>query len=213
MTLASGEAGIVLDTKSGVLTQLRGFRVRLAARHTPGILDAQTSFTKVHGSASASFGGHILTDVFLDLHLAGERNWGRYPFFDAAFLGGTTIPTELQFSGITGLPLRGFDYNRFAGDSAVVLNTELRVAIGKFLALLPCKYGISGVADIGRVFLANDPTIAPGSSARWHHGVGGGLWLAVYAAGPGLVLATSVNAQIVRSDERTAFYLSGGFGL
>jgi hypothetical protein len=213
MTLASGEAGLLLDTKSGALTRQRGFRVRLATRHTPGILDAQESFTKIHGSASASFGGHILTDVFLDLHVGGEKNWGRYPFYDAAFLGGATIPTELQFSGITGLPLRGFDFNRFAGDSAVVGNAELRIAIGKFLALLPVRYGISGVADIGRVFISNDPSTPGGSSSRWHHGVGGGVWLAVYAAGPGLLLATSLNATIVHSDERTAFYLSGGFGL
>jgi len=223
MTLASGEAGIELDTKSGVLTKLRGFRLRLAVRHTPDILDARTSshvaqgggaFTKLHGSASASFGGHILTDVFLDLHLAGERNWGRYPFYDAAFLGGTTIPTELLFSGIGGLPLRGFDYNRFAGDSAVVMNTELKIGIGKFLALLPWRYGISGVADIGRVFLANDPSVPSGeTSSRWHHGVGGGVWLAVFAATPGLEFASAINALIVRSDERTAFYISGGFGL
>jgi hypothetical protein len=210
LTLVGVEAGLLLDTKAGELTARRGFRARLAVRQTPGILDAQQAYTKVHAAASASFGGHILTDVFLDLHVAGEKNWGKYPFFDSVFLGGNTLPTELQFSGITGLPLRGFDYNRFAGDSAVVGNLELKVAVGRFLALLPFRYGVSGVADIGRVFFAGDTGDA---RTRWHHGVGGGVWLAVYAASPGLVLATTINAIVVRSDERTAFYVVGGFGL
>jgi hypothetical protein len=207
MTLASGEVGLLLDTSTGALTGRRGFRVRFAARHTPAIFDATDAFTKVHASAATSLGGHLITDVFLDLHVAAEKNWGRYPFFDAAFLGGSTLWIPLDFSAMAAIPLRGYDQNRFAGDAAVGANAELRIGIGKFLALLPFRYGVAGVADIGRVFFA------PESSSRWHNGVGGGLWLAVFAAGPGLQLATSINAMIVRSDEKTAFYLSTGFGL
>ena len=206
-TLVSGEAGVMLDTLSGALTERRGFRVRLAARHTPSVLDSSSSYTKLHGSASASIGGHLLTDVFLDLHAAAEKNWGIYPFFDSAFLGGASLPALMNLAGMGGVPLLGFDANRFAGDAAVGGVAELRIALGRFLALLPFRYGIAGVGDVGRVFVSGE------SSSKWHNGVGGGLWLAVYAAGPGLQLATSINAMIVRSDERTAFYLSGGFGL
>ena len=207
MTEGSGEVGLVLDTRTGALTSQRGFRFRLAGRHTPAIFSNPHAFSKVHASASASLGGRLITDVFLDLHAAAEKNWGTYPFFDAAFLGGASLPIPLALTGMGGIPLLGFDANRYAGDAAVGGNAELRIAVGRFLALLPFRYGISGVADVGRVFRAGMP------SSTWHNGAGGGLWLAVFAAGPGLVLATSVNAMIVRSDERTAFYVSTGFGL
>ena len=208
MTLASGEAGLLLDTTTGTLTERRGFRVRIGGRHTPAIFDSQEAFSKLRASAAASFGGRLVTDVFLELHGAAEKNWGRYPFFDAAFLGGAFLPGALDVSGIgVGAPLRGFDVNRFAGDASVSGNAELRIGIGRFLALLPFRYGIAAVGDVGRVFLAGE------TSSQWHSGVGGGLWLAVFAAGPGLQLASSLNAMIVRSDERTAFYLSTGFGL
>ena len=207
MTEGGGEVGLVLDTRTGALTSQRGFRFRLAGRHTPAIFSNPHAFSKVHVSASASLGGRLITDVFLDLHAAAEKNWGTYPFFDAAFLGGASLPIPLALTGMGGIPLLGFDANRYAGDAAVGGNAELRIAVGRFLALLPFRYGISGVADVGRVFRAGMP------SSTWHNGAGGGLWLAVFAAGPGLVLATSVNAMIVRSDERTAFYVSTGFGL
>jgi hypothetical protein len=207
MTQGSGEVGLLFDTRTGALTSQRGLRFRVSGRHTPAIFSNPHAFSKVHASATASLGWHLITDMFLDLHAAAEKNWGTYPFFDAAFLGGTTLPIPLALTGLGGIPLLGFDVNRYAGDAAVGGNAELRIGIGKFLALLPFRYGISGVADIGRVFLAGRP------SSTWHNGAGGGLWLAIFAAGPGLQLATSVNAMIVRSDERTAFYLSTGFGL
>jgi hypothetical protein len=207
MTQGSGEVGLLLDTRTGELTARRGFRFRVAGRHTPAIFSNPKAFSKVHASATASLGGRLITDVFLDVHVAAEKNWGTYPFFDAAFLGGAALPVPLALTGMGGIPLLGFDANRYAGDAAVGGNAELRIAIGRFLALLPFRYGISGVGDVGRVFRVNE------TSSTWHNAAGGGLWLAVFASGPGLQLATSINAMIVRSDERTAFYLSTGFGL
>ena len=66
--------------------------------------------------------------------------------------------------------------------------------------------GMAGLGDLGRVFVAGE------SSSRWHSGVGGGLWLALFATAPGAQIATSFNALVVRSDERTSFYFAGGFG-
>src|SRR5207245_8959613 len=102
------------------------------------------------------------------LHAAAQKNWGRYPFFDAAFLGGSTVPIPLALTGMGGIPLLGFDQNRYAGDGGVGGNAELRIGIGRFLALLPFRYGISGVADVGRVFWSLT------ASFTWHSGAGGG---------------------------------------
>ena len=208
MTLASGELGVALDTRTGVLHGTRGFRLQLIGRHTPAIFGTSSAFSKLRGEASAALGGRILTDVFLDLHVAAERNWGRYPFFEAAFLGGTALPPALNLTGATiGSPLRGYDANRFAGDASVAGNAELRFALGRFTALLPFRYGLLALGDVGRVFVSSE------SSSRWHSAAGGGIWLAVFASAWTFQVGSSFNAMVVRSDERTAFYLSTGFGL
>jgi hypothetical protein len=207
MTLGSGEAGLTLDTVSGALTARRGFRLLITARHTPAVLDSTSAFTKVRAAAAGAFGGRLLTDLFLDLQIAVERNWGRYPFYESAFLGGSAVASPLNLTGAgPGSPLRGYDANRFAGDASVVGNLELRGALGRFLALLPFRYGVVGIADVGRVFLAGE------TSSRWHTGVGGGVWLAVSAATQTFQLTSSFNALFVRSDEGTAFYISTGYG-
>ncbi|MFL5311594.1 MAG: hypothetical protein ACJ79H_14180 [Myxococcales bacterium] len=207
MTLGSGEVGLTLDTVSGALTARRGFRLRITARHTPAVFDSSSAFSKVRAAAAGAFGGTLLTDVFVDLQIAAEKNWGRYPFFESAFLGGSAVASPLNLTGASaGSALRGYDANRFAGDASVAGNLELRGALGRFLALLPFRYGVVGIADVGRVFLAGE------TSSRWHTGVGGGLWLAVSAAAQTFELTSSFNALVVRSDEGTAFYLSTGYG-
>ena len=208
MALASIDAGLTLDSRTGSLTEERGFRLHFVARHFPRLFDAQSAFTKLRGEASALVGGHLLTDVLLGVRVAGERNIGKYPFFEAAFIGGAAAASALDITGLTsGNLLRGYDLNRFAGDSSLIGNTELRIALGRYTAVLPFRYGIVGLADLGRVFVAGQP------SSRWHTGAGGGLWLAVAAAGAAFNLVSTLSAVMVRSDERTTFYFAGGFGL
>jgi hypothetical protein len=57
------------------------------------------------------------------------------------------------------------------------------------------------------VFLASE------SSSRWHSAAGGGIWLATFASAWNFQVGSSINAMLVRSDERTAFYIYTGFGL
>ena len=208
MTLGSGEAGIALDTRSGALTAQRGFRLLAKVSHTPAIFGNESAFTKFRGEASSFIGWHVLTDMLLDLRAAGEKNWGRYPFFDAAFVGGAAFVSAADVAApFGGAVLRGFDLNRFAGDSSIAGNAELRIALGKANLFLPLRYGVSMLGDTGRVFVSTE------SSSRWHYGAGGGLWLALFATAPGSVISSAVNVTIVHSEERTSFYFSSGFGL
>jgi hypothetical protein len=206
-TLPGAELGVAMDTRQGVLTAQRGLKLLAHVRYSPPWIDNQSSFTKLRAEVSTALGAHLLTDVLLDLRAAGEKNWGRYPFFDAAYIGGAAfrsgLDVEAPFGG--GL-LRGFDLNRFGGDSSLVGNAELRIALGKATVFVPTRYGIAGIADVGRVFVSGE------SSSRWHSGVGGGLWLALFASVPGAQIASSFNAMVVRSDEGVSFYFSGGFG-
>ena len=208
MTLASAEVGLALDTRTGIFVSRRGLSLQVTGRHTPKIFSNPAAFSKLRGEVSAAMGGHVLTDMLLDLRVAGERNWGNYPFFESAFIGGAAQRSPLDLTGAsTGSLLRGYDLNRFAGDASLVGNAELQVALGKLNAVLPFRYGLVGLADAGRVFVAGE------SSSQWHTGYGGGVWLGVFASGIDFQLASSIKATVVHSDEGTSFYLFSGFGL
>ncbi|MFL5312199.1 MAG: hypothetical protein ACJ79H_17335 [Myxococcales bacterium] len=208
MTLASAEAGLVLDTRTGTFPSRSGVAFQLTGRHTPKVFSNPAAFTKLRGEVEAALGGRVLTDFLFDARFAGERNWGAYPFFESAFLGGASVPSPLDVTGAAlGNPLRGYDLNRFAGDASVVGNAELNVGLGKFVTVLPLRYGLVALADVGRVFVAGQ------SSSRWHTGYGGGVWMGVFASGAFFQFVSSVKATVVHSDEGTSFYLFSGFGL
>ena len=96
----------------------------------------------------------------LVLKLGGSRNYGqRIPFYKYAHLG--------QFSN-----LRGYKRNRFTGDAAAYLNSELRFHLGKVRnQFLPFETGLIGFFDAGRVWLGGN------ADGRWHPGYGGGLYI------------------------------------
>ena len=101
----------------------------------------------------------------------------------------------------------GYTLNRFAGDASVVGNAEVQVALGRFNAALPFRFGVLGLADVGRVFVANQ------SSSRWHTGYGGGFWLGPFISATDFHFASGLKATVVHSDEGTSFYLMTGFTL
>ncbi len=206
MSVAAAEASLNIDGTHGDAIAERGFKLTLIGRYYPQVLSLTSDFAKARAEASSFVGAHVLTDFLLGLHVAGEKNWGRYPFHEAAFLGG--IPGAVGFDpGMpTGNLLRGHDLNRFAGDASLVGNAELRAALGSYNSILPMRFGLVALADLGRVFLASE------SSKRWHTGAGGGLWVTILAAVPGFSVSTTLNALVVASDEGTGFYLSSGFG-
>jgi hemolysin activation/secretion protein len=140
--------------------------------------------------------------------VSGERTWGTYPFFEAAFLGGTPTRSPLDVTGVTsGNLLRGYDLDRFAGDAAVVANTDLNVELGRWSAFLPLRYGVFGLFDVGRVFVDGE------SSSKWHNSVGGGVWMRLSSSSPFLQLAGSLRAALVHTEDGVSFFLASGFGL
>lgn len=85
-----------------------------------------------------------------------ETTLGSFPVQDAAFIGGKAT-------------LRGFRYQRFAGDGALYGSAELRALLPRALLLVRGDLSAFGFLDTGRVFL-------DGSSADgFHTGYGGGL--------------------------------------
>lgn len=93
----------------------------------------------------------------LALRAGGEVVRGDFPFAQAAFLGGPGS-------------LRGYPFQRFAGDAAAFGSAELRQPLGQVRLLVRGRVGVFALADAGRVWLDGE---SPGD---WHTNYGGGLW-------------------------------------
>jgi len=128
-----------------------------------------------YNSDLKDFGGHYKTELSafitkgiqipITLALRGgyEQSYGEVPFYYQSFLGQQGNH-------------RGFLRNRFGGDSVGFLNTDLRFHLGKVATpLVPIKYGVFGLYDIGRVWVDGE------DSEKWHYAYGGGIYLIPYA--------------------------------
>jgi hypothetical protein len=135
-----------------------GLSAVAAAEWVPPILDVESRYWMLEGRLTGRWTGRELPlRPTLLVQAGGSHRIGDYPYHDAAYLGGASS-------------LRGFREQRFGGDSALRLGSELRLAVTELLLLFPGELGILGLADVGRVFLEGE------ESDRWHHGVGGGVW-------------------------------------
>lgn len=81
------------------------------------------------------------------------------------------IPQAYYLSGINNL--RGYRRDRFAGQSVLYSQSEMRVRIADFSTyLFPGSFGLLGFFDVGQVKYPNDPP------KGWFAGYGGGIWVA-----------------------------------
>jgi hypothetical protein len=173
-----GQAGLQLklfhDTRTALDTGLakRGFElippenpllwVTLDATgsYYPGMWDAESAYQELAAVATAHLTLPVLTRPVVAVRAGGKKLFGDFPYFDAAFIGGSgSLRTEHR--------------QRFAGDASVYGSTELRVPIAKFPLVLPLDVGALGFVDIARVYVDGD---SPGG---WHTGTGAGFWVGV----------------------------------
>jgi outer membrane protein assembly factor BamA len=99
-------------------------------------------------------------NLVLAMRFGWAKNYGKYEFPQAMYLGGTDN-------------LRGYRKQRFAGRSMLFNNTELRIHLFDFNTyLFPGSFGISLFNDVGRVWADGE------SSQKWHDGYGAGVWIA-----------------------------------
>ena len=184
--VVGGQAGVEFDTRNTRTGATSGVRLAAGGSVYPGVWDVQSTFGEAHGEASAYLTAKIPARPTLALRAGAARVWGTYPFFEAAFVGGSST-------------VRGLREHRYVGDAAAWGNAELRLDLGRYYVVLPGSWGLLGLADAGRVWLAGE------SSDTWHHGFGGGLWFAPLAR------SNTVSAVVARSEGRTGFYFRGGF--
>jgi hypothetical protein len=126
----------------------------------PGMWDATETYEKISGVAAAYLTIPALTRPVIALRAGGEKLIGDFPYFDAAFIGGSgSLRTEHR--------------QRYAGDASLFGTTELRVPLVKFPLILPWDVGALGFADAARVYVDGE---SPGG---WHIGSGAGFWIGI----------------------------------
>lgn len=114
---------------------------------------------RIEGEISSFWSLRAKTPLTFGVKAGGSKSYGEAPFYYQSFLGQTGN-------------LRGYRRNRFAGNSSLYLNTELRWHIGKFnTSLAPIYWGIFGFYDTGRTYLKDE------NSDKWHPSYGGGFYM------------------------------------
>jgi hypothetical protein len=179
-------ASLVFDPQADSETAASRIRVSLVGTTYPDFVgDVERSFAAAEALISALLAPSLSSPVSLALRAGGEQVWGRFPWSEAAFMGG-------------GSTIRGWDDQRFAGDAAAFLSSELRLRLGYARIVVPVGVGVLGFYDVGRVSLDGS---SPGG---WHAGVGGGIWL--QPMGQPYIFRGGVGV----SDEATKVYLALG---
>ncbi|MDQ6770923.1 MAG: outer membrane protein assembly factor [Gemmatimonadota bacterium] len=186
-----GEAGMRLkmhlDSKYAADTIKPRLVLDVAGSGYPGMWDVAKPYESLDGWAAAFFTLPMPKKPVLAFRAGGKKLWGNFPYFDAAFLGGSeTFRTE--------------ERQRYAGDAAVYGTTELRVPIAKFPFILPLDVGALGFVDAGRVYLKG---ASPGG---WHTAAGAGFWVGYLNPGTNVnVLFTNNRAHRVNTSIGFAF--------
>lgn len=156
-----GEAGgwgeLVLDRRRGGPFARSGHQLRFAGDAFPGIWSADGAFGSLSAVASSYLTPFAAVPITLALRAGGEKAWGEFPVHRAAFLGGSRS-------------VRGYSYQRFAGDAATFGNAELRAPLTQAVLFVRGTLGALALADAGRVWFDGS---SPGG---WHTSYGGGLW-------------------------------------
>ncbi len=177
-------AALSLDRRDSPSIPRSGVAARVDGSWHPALLDVAEPYFTLEGQVSAYLSADVPLAPTIALKAAGRRQFGSYPYLEAAYLGGSD-------------GLRGFADQRFAGDGSLLFNAELRLSITNFFFLFPGDLGLLGLVDTGRVFLEGE------DSDRWHSAVGGGVWgswLGAYA----------LSATLARSAEGTRLYIVAG---
>jgi hemolysin activation/secretion protein len=184
--------GFRLDMRNRPRAASQGFLINLEGRYFPAVWDVtRGAFGEVHGDASTFLtASSVPLEPTLALRVGGKHVFGTYPFYEAAFIGG---------GGLTGSTVRGFRAQRFAGDSAIYGNAELRLRLSDIYLFLPGEIGVFGLGDVGRVYLDGE------QSKIWHTAYGGGIWISF------LEREYCLSIALAKSDERMGIYVSAGF--
>jgi hypothetical protein len=169
----------------GAAPRETGVRFTMDGGVYPKAWDVEETF----GTLDTTLSGYWGAASWLTLagRVGGKQVWGRYPWYEAAFIGGSDN-------------VRGYDRNRWAGDKSVYLNVEARIGLGNSGFLLPARWGLLALAETGRVWLEGE------DSDTWRPAYGGGIWVRL------LALNTTFYGAIVQGRDHEGIKVYAGYG-
>ncbi len=186
-----GQVGFRADMRVGTRrssSTSSGVALSVGGAAYPALLSVTTPFATLHAEGQGSISTALPLSPTLAVRAGVEKVLGTAPFHEAAVVGGTST-------------LRGFDYQRFAGDAAVFGGAELRLTVGESRLLShPVRFGVMGLADVARVYYRGE---SPGG---WHAAAGGGVWLKPTGS------PTTLTAGLAQGAEGTRLFLQMGLG-
>jgi hypothetical protein len=180
--LGMGTAGFAPGSKRSDT----GLKAEIEGRVYPKAWDVDETFGVASGALTAYW--QPASRLTLAARVGGEKLWGKHPWHESAFIGGSDS-------------VRGYDRNRFAGDSSVYANGQLMIGLFNMNLILPMRVGVLGLADIGRVWVNGE------SSDKWHPSAGGGIFFRV------LTTDLLFHGLVAHGDEGTRVYVNIGFGI
>jgi len=137
----------------------KGAFLWMKASAFPKAWDLDDNLARLEAKASLTLAPQGSWRPSLTLFAGGIKVFGdSIPFFQAARLGGRET-------------LRGYNFDRFAGDAAVYGSVEARIPLTRIRLFIPGQQGVFGFYDVGQVYVKGQ------TSDELHKAVGGGLWL------------------------------------
>lgn len=184
------------DKRDNPRLTTRGVVLQQSYKVMTGVGNSSGTFGSFNGSLAFYQSFRLPSIVTYAVRVGAGINTGDYQFYQAQILDGKT-------------ELRGFRKTRFYGDKELYFNNEMRIKLGSFKSyLFPASYGVLGFYDVGRVWYKDssgkDSSVADGTSAMWHQGVGGGLWCTPFNL-------TALSVEVGHSKETTLAYVRLGF--
>jgi len=148
------------DTRDSYDLPTRGLVFQVDGRAYPALIEVEDPYAGLRGEARTYVSAALPGEPTLHMRLTGEHVWGRAPFAELPFLGGSrTLP--------------GYVRRRFLGESAVSGAALLRWRVAPVHVVADLDVGVHGMAAVGRVWLGGE------ESDRWHPAFGGGIWINV----------------------------------
>ena len=184
-----GHAGVEIATGDSGGPPARSVRLSAGGELFPPVWDVSGTYGSMTAEASTWLPlGKPGASPAIAGRIGARRVWGPFPYDDAAFLGGEQT-------------LRGYEYQRFAGNAALYGRVEFHVPVARVLErFVPTRIGIFALGDAGRVW-------ADGTrSSRVHAAAGGGISLSFFDH------RHVVSLAVASGDEGSRWHLRTGIG-
>jgi hypothetical protein len=162
-----------------------GLKLDAEGRLYPKGWDVEETFGLAWGEVVGYW--QVASPLTLAARTGGQKNWGKTPWHEAAFIGGSDS-------------VRGYDRNRYAGDASAYGNVQAIVSLADVNLVLPLRFGVIGLADVGRVWVDGE------DSDKWHAAAGGGIFLR-------LITTPLAGHALLVQGEGLKFYVNIGFGI